>query len=264
MAYLYDINDLNVTIADSVSPLVILFGPRACGKTMTLVRLTRWLESQGYNVIQDRIFRPSFDGIYQNEFEDFRKCVYGGFAAPLALELDCRLFKVIKKGRTICQILDLPGIHCQDSTCPSYIEKIMNVSNPKIFIFYVEASWADAVRRDAYVEKILNMHQWIIPSDKVIFACPKADLLTSFWVNGQPYTEAFFRKIKSDYPDIFSPFVKTNPITKLWRKYNFDFVVFSAGTFFDAQDGSTYYQQGPDSYPANLWKSIMKAVRKMK
>ena len=36
-----DPNSIAVTIADKETPIVVLFGPAACGKTMTLVRLTR-------------------------------------------------------------------------------------------------------------------------------------------------------------------------------------------------------------------------------
>ena len=36
---LRDPNKISVTIADKDAPIVVLFGPPACGKTMTLVRL---------------------------------------------------------------------------------------------------------------------------------------------------------------------------------------------------------------------------------
>ena len=42
-----DPNQIRVTIADGKAPLVILFGPPACGKTMTLVRLARYLNKKG-------------------------------------------------------------------------------------------------------------------------------------------------------------------------------------------------------------------------
>lgn len=45
-----DPNRINVTIVNKDIPLVILFGPAACGKTMTLVRLTRYLRSKSFKI----------------------------------------------------------------------------------------------------------------------------------------------------------------------------------------------------------------------
>ena len=59
-----DPNQIRVTIADGKAPLVILFGPPACGKTMTLVRLARYLNKQGYKISPIKTFRPSDDQNY--------------------------------------------------------------------------------------------------------------------------------------------------------------------------------------------------------
>ena len=45
-----DPNEISITIADQNTPIVVLFGPPSCGKTMTLVRLTRYLRTIGFNV----------------------------------------------------------------------------------------------------------------------------------------------------------------------------------------------------------------------
>ena len=42
-----DPNSITVTVSDPNTPIVILYGPPSCGKTMTLVRMTRYLQSQG-------------------------------------------------------------------------------------------------------------------------------------------------------------------------------------------------------------------------
>lgn len=60
-AEMNDPNSIRVTISDPKAPLVILFGPPACGKTMTLVRMTRFLKSEGYTVSPIRTFRPTSD-----------------------------------------------------------------------------------------------------------------------------------------------------------------------------------------------------------
>ena len=51
-----DPNKINVTIANKDVPLVILFGPAACGKTMTLVRLTRYLRNKSFKISPVRSF----------------------------------------------------------------------------------------------------------------------------------------------------------------------------------------------------------------
>lgn len=62
---LNDPNKIKVTIADRDTPVIVLFGPPACGKTMTLIRLSRFLQKEGYTVRPDESFRPSFDRHYK-------------------------------------------------------------------------------------------------------------------------------------------------------------------------------------------------------
>ena len=59
-----DPNRIQVVISDP-APVIILFGARASGKTMTLVRLTRWLKANGYQVEPERNFRPSNSEFYR-------------------------------------------------------------------------------------------------------------------------------------------------------------------------------------------------------
>lgn len=266
-----DLNDLQAKIANN-TPIVILFGPRSCGKTMTFVRLTRWLDKvPGYRVEPDRNFMPYSDFIFKATCEHFYEIVNSYKAAPSTPLFCPTLFNVSKGyGEPICQILDLNGALCFDETSPSspfpyFMECVMNIRNKKIWIFFVEVDREKVEYltlgeyRRFYADKISKMSSRIAPSDKVIFVCPKVDKSLYYqYEEGQPYQ--FFKTVKKQYPGIFSQYESHNLI---FRSYNFDFLVFSAGDkFFHAEDGSTYYLQGPDSYPENLWKSIMKAVGK--
>lgn len=76
-----DPNSIRVTISDDKSPLVILFGPPACGKTMTLVRLTRFLQAEGYIVSPIRTFRPTQDTNYANICDQFNDTMNSDNAA---------------------------------------------------------------------------------------------------------------------------------------------------------------------------------------
>ena len=79
---LNDANKIKVTIADYKTPLVILFGPPACGKTMTLVRLTRYLQSKGYAVQPITSFRPTYDKNYSEMCDNFDSMINSDDAAP--------------------------------------------------------------------------------------------------------------------------------------------------------------------------------------
>ena len=71
---------VSVEIADRSTPVVLLVGPPASGKTMMLVRLTRWLKNKGYTVTPVRTFRPS-DGAYERMCDDFNAMVSSNEAA---------------------------------------------------------------------------------------------------------------------------------------------------------------------------------------
>ena len=78
--------------------------------------------------------------------------------------------------------------------------------------------------------------------------------------NGIPNEKRFFQEIKNQYPGIFSRYKNKNPITSLFNSYNFEFVVFSAGTFNPTTDKRQVYTQGKDFYPERLWKAISKGI----
>lgn len=261
-----DPNKIQVVISDP-APIIIMFGARSSGKTMTLVRLTRWLKANGYQVEPDRNFRPSNSKFYQQMCDSFDENVNSNYAAGRNQILNFMLVKVMNQyGEPICQILEAPGEHYFDDKFPNkefplYINNITTVDNPKTWMFIVESNWRDKSDRVNYADKIIKMQSLIEPSDRVIFTCHKADKHRALFYKGMPNEKQFFKNIYNEYPGIFSKYENSNPITRLWRKYNFDFVVFSAGTFNETMDGGLSYNQSKDRYPAMLWKAILRTVR---
>lgn len=88
---LNDANKIKVTIADYKTPLVILFGPPACGKTMTLVRLTRYLQSKGYTVQPITSFRPTYDKNYSEMCNNFDSMINSDAAAQSTAKINFML-----------------------------------------------------------------------------------------------------------------------------------------------------------------------------
>jgi hypothetical protein len=233
-------NSIIVSITDP-SPIVILFGAGQSGKTMTLVRLTRYLRKLGYRVEPDRIFRPSNSKRYKLMCDMFDSSVNSDYAAESTSALNFMLLKVWNKtGEPICQILEAPGEHFFDQKAPkrdfpTYINKICELANRKTWVFIVERDWTeDPSIRKNFADKILSMQSRnAVINDKVIFTCHKADLHEPLFDGGIANKSQFFQDIKNQYPNIFLKYINKNPITRLYRKYNFDFVVFSAGRFND-------------------------------
>lgn len=69
-----------VTVSDPKTPIVVLFGAKTSGKTMTLIRLTKYLEGMGYNVVPDPIFRPDTDMYYQRMCKEFGTLAHSDYA----------------------------------------------------------------------------------------------------------------------------------------------------------------------------------------
>ena len=259
-------------IINDPSPVIVLFGSGASGKTMTLIRLTKYLIAQGYKVKPERTFCDARDKHYQRMCDNFMSIVGSTKAPGRNQVIDFMLVKVEDAyGRPICQLLEAPGEHYFDPKYPTrdfptYLATITVRPNRKTWVIIVEKDWMNQEDRNHYAEKIVKLQEnHINPKDKVIFTCHKVDKHFVGWQ--QANVRQLLKDIWNDttrtgqYPNIFSQFKNTNIITKLWRKYDFDFVPFSAGLFTDDGNGGQNYIQGDDKYPIMLWKSIMKTIK---
>lgn len=261
-----DPNKIKVVISDP-SPIIILFGARGSGKTMTLIRLTRWLKKNGFKVEPVRDFRPSNSEHYKKMCNNFDVLVNSDYAVDSTHILSFMLVKVMNKyGEPICQLLEAPGEHYFDERFPKkpfprYINAIKELDNPKTWMFFVELDWLNASDRSNYADKIIHMQSGIEKKDRVIFTCQKSDQHQALYSAGVPNETQFFKNVFNQYQGIFSKYQNNNLVTKIYRKYNFDFVIFSSGIFNETTDGGQAYTPSNDKYPTNLWNSIMKTVK---
>lgn len=266
-----DPNSIVVSIADQAVPIIVLFGPTECGKTMTLIRLTRFLQRYGYCVSPIRSFRPSADAHYAKMCEGYNELVNSSNAAEGTQMISFMLVEVLDKSRRrICQILEAPGEYYYNpkkpqDEFPAYVNTIINSKNRKIWIYMVEPDWKDPSDRSGYVSRIQKLKTVMRPQDKAIFLYNKVDKSNFVIAPGQVNMLGIKNDIENMYPGIFTPFVNLNPITKWFKPYLCDLVPFSNGSFAKASraDGTAYitYQQGVDEYPQMLWNHIMKIIR---
>ena len=101
MEELNDANKIKVTIADYKTPLVVFFGPPACGKTMTLIRLTRYLQGKGYTIEPVTSFRPTYDKNYSDMCANFDSMIGSEDAAPSTSKINFMLVQVLHDGKTL-------------------------------------------------------------------------------------------------------------------------------------------------------------------
>lgn len=267
---LNDANKIKVTIADYKTPLVVFFGPPACGKTMTLIRLTRYLQGQGYTIEPVTSFRPTYDTNYSNMCRNFDAMVGSEDAAKSTSKINFMLVQVLRDGKPLCQILEGPGEYYfkpedPQAKFPKYVNAIISSANRKIWAIMVEPDRTnqrmDVEARRNYVNKIHRLKTRISPRDKILFVFNKIDE-TPFVIGvGNIKYNLALQHTEYLYPSIFAPFMNVNPISKWWKPYNFDFVAFQTGDFSEAADGTLTFEQGADAYPRKLWKFILKRIR---
>ncbi len=253
----------SITINDLWTPIVILFGPRGCGKTMTLIRLTRYVESMGYSVTPDRFLRPINDLYYQKQCDDFKENCYSCYAPN---SIPFMLLKVSDKiGHPICQILKLPGDLCfdpishRDTVGSPILTHIMHLPNSRTWVFIVEQDWEYIETREAYVARLQHLSAHV-RRDKIIFSCHKIDKHPELmFAKDKPNTQQILKKIRCQYQGIFDNCKNSKPILRL-----FTFIPFSAGEFMRTEDGrQCYILYGDDIYPQRLWKAITKANNRL-
>lgn len=267
-----EIDEDDIAISDKKTPIVMLFGPRSSGKSMTLVRLSRYLHDNGYTVIADKTFKSN--PTYRKKCEQFIKNLDTVVALDGTAYTDFLLLKIVKHGTTVCQILEAPGEHyfnpkdVDASNFPPYMtEMIRNLKNRKVWVFITEADWEvnNTVKR-AYVRRIRNCKNILIqPMDRCLILYNKVDKKTEFFENGQLHMEAAEIGMRGEYggegdTDIRKIFKNPNPITSIWRPYNYRFVPFCTG-YYKKVNGVLKYKASEELYPRLLWEALIKSIK---
>lgn len=265
------IDEDDIKIGDKKAPIVMLFGPPTSGKSMTLVRLARYLRKQGYTVKADPTFKS--DDAYKARCEQFHKNLNTTEALQGNALNEFLMVKVINHGVTVCQILEAPGEHYFNPKKPEEVsarnfrpyltEIIRNLANRKIWVFITEAEWnVHASVKDSYVSRIRGCkHQLLKGTDRVVILYNKVDQKEELFENGLLHVSSAEKAMKDEYEGLSTIFKNPNPITSLWRAFNYSFVPFCTGYYTKQVDGRHKYNESEERYPRLLWGELMKCFK---
>ncbi len=264
---LNDPNAIKIVITDEKAPIVVLFGPPSCGKTMTMIRLARYLNKNGYDVKPDRLFRPSYDTHYAKMCDKFNVLVNQDVAADSTLPISFMLVEVSKNAKTLCQILEAPGElyfdpNNPDLPFPRYLTEIANSECRKIWTIMVEPNWLNKADRLNYVSKIRDLKRMMGNRDRTVFVYNKIDK-TDYLVNksGKVHMVEAMKNVENMYQGIFTPFKNEIPVANWLQPYRFDFTVFETGDYHKTKDGKLFFSEGPDVFPKTLWEIITNRLK---
>lgn len=262
-----DPNAISITIADRSNPIVVLFGPPACGKTMTLVRLTRYLRTIGYAVDPITSFRPATDAHYSKMCNEFPSMIGSSDAANSTKNISFMMVRVMDNvGRVVCQILEAPGEYYYNPDdkdepnvdFPRYVNAIKNSTNRKIWCYMVEPNWKHFDQSLNYVSKIQKLKRNMRPADKAIFIFNKIDLTPFVITPGHVNMKSARKEVEDLYPGIFTPFRSRGVFG---TSDNFELVPFHTGDYSKKIGGGFSFEPGPDEYPKKLWQTILNLVK---
>ena len=255
------INPEGIDILRITGPLVVFFGPREIGKTVTLLRLCTYIRSS-YQISPEQNFRT--DDAYPATISAFEALLRNMQFAPDATgNVNFLLLNVTHDGGRFCQFLESPGEHFFDrldpnAAFPTYMNKILAGDYKKIFVFFFEIGMfkSDEDLRN-YSDKIGRLVSTRISAkrDEVIILCNKSDL-HDHYRGGMPI-KSEFRKAIYDHPSFRG--LKTSLENSGFR--HVPFVVFSAGAFNRHGQGQKTFAPSPEHYPKDLWKQIHDSIQ---
>lgn len=263
-----------IKIGDRQAPVIILFGAPASGKSMTLVRLARYLRNvKGLTVAADRTFKSG--DFYVELCNQFETHLNTRTALPSTKDDEFLMVKIYENGRLIAHILEAPGEHFFKPLPPNemyipgqinmrpYLTKIIDkIPNRRIWAFLLQAQWGlDVKNYDAFVDTIRTCKdRFIQPTDRTILLYNQVDVLNHLFKNAKIMPKQAEMAMRGEYSGIDGIFRNTNPITSLWKDFTYSFVPFSTGTY-SMEKGEKVYTESKDYFPEMLWETLKKCIK---
>lgn len=259
------------TIVNNKVPVVVFVGPPSSGKSMILVRVAKYLRSQGFTIKTDPTFLNTPK--YQQDCIDFEDSLNTTIALPGTVKF--LLVNVYHKGVEVAKLLEAPGEDfyttdrnqsVKNSRIEAYLATIMASNNPKSYVTLLDLDSdisfrRDGYHRDSYSQRFLNHFYPAINKnrDKIILLYNKIDMTPFGDINGCHNPSAARDDAKLYYPQLFST-MRVSKLGGFMQVDNFSFLTFCTGMFSPQTDnfGNTYkvYTMASDVFPRDLWNEI--------
>ena len=261
------------TIVNFKVPVVVFVGPPSIGKSMILVRLAKFLRSQGYAISTDNTFLNTPQ--YQQDCIEFENCL--NTTTALQGTVKFLLVNVFKDGVQVAKLLEAPGedfyttdpakiLAGKNLMVEPYLASIMTSTNPKAYVTLLDLDSDTSFRRDgyhrqSYEQRFLNH---IYPAinkkrDRIILLYNKIDMTPFGDINGCNNPSGALNDAKLYYPSLFAS-MKVTSLGGFLKVDNFSFKTFCTGMFASQTDsfGNEYktYNIASDVYPKDLWREI--------
>lgn len=268
-------NSISVYVTDTKTPILLLFGATFMGKTMTLIRLAKYLRQKGYQLEVDTNFcHTAWE--YEENANNFNDMLSTNTAVPGTDHNDFLFVKVADKtGTAVCQILEgagedyfkkmkIPGQDRSKLPFPAYMSQIFTQSTKKIWIFLTVPNWEeDNISKSEYVQRIQYCkNQHFSNHDKAVILYNKVDTTGLQYGQAKVNIKEAMRVCNNEYPGLFEIFRNTSALAFLQDKYNCKFVPFSTGRYGEKVGGEPQqYTPSNDKYPEMLWEVIKKCIK---
>lgn len=250
----YSVAEIN--LGNIKGPVVIFFGPVSSGKTVTLVRLAKYLKNQSNTVKINSGFRE--DSGYDKVKEAFNDTLKNtNFAPSRTQNINFLLLDIYDKGSLYCQFLEAPGEHYFSLDKPDYepyFYDILNSSYKKVYVFFFERGMFGArATREDYANKITELLNGKIKHkrDKIIILFNKIDEYQEIFEGGRPN-----EKTLKDWVYGEEEYTSLKQSIKRSNLKNVLFVPFSSGNFTSASNNRKRWILSSNEYPQKLWKAI--------
>jgi GTPase SAR1 family protein len=261
-------------IIDQNAPLVVFVGPPSSGKTMILVRLAKYLRSNGYIINTDETFLSTEE--YKEDCDEFNNKLNTNVALKGTVKF--LLVNVHDNtGNLIAKLLEAPGEDfftteknntAKNKRIEPYLATIMTSANPKSYVVLLDLDSQISFRRnhnyvDAYADRFINYFYPKINNkrDRIVLLYNKIDETPFGNINGCTNPKGARKDAEMYYKQMFAT-MKVSKLGGFVTADNFVFKTFCTGMFSDSVDdqGNNYqtYSVASDTYPRDLWNEIIR------